>query len=140
MNQITPQPLWLGHAGAVADFRRVFDAGIKALVQLATEELPDQPPRELIYCRIPLVDGTGNRAELLYLAISTVATLVKMRIPTLVYCGAGMSRAPAIAAAALGMVHQEPPEEWLNRVARHHHTDVSPGLWREITGLLPSVR
>ena len=42
--------------------------------------------------------------------------------------------------AALAMVRQEPPEECLKNVVRHHASDVSPGLWSEITGLLPAVR
>ena len=140
MNQIMPYPLWLGHQGAGSDFKQIFDIGIRAVVHLAAEELPAQPPRELIYCRIPLLDGTGNRAELLFLAMSSVATLVKMRMPTLVFAGAGMSRAPALAACALAMIYQEPPQECLRRVVEHHPSDVSPGLWSEATALLPSVR
>jgi hypothetical protein len=140
MNQIAPHPLWVGHAGAAADYRKIFDTGIRALVHLAAEELPAHPPRELIYTRIPLVDGPGNRTDILFLATSTVATLVRLRIPTLVFCGVGMSRSPAIAAAALAMIHQEAPEECLKRVTQHHPSDVSPGLWSEIAGLLPGVR
>ena len=36
-------------------------------------------------------------SPLLSLAVSTVATFVKLRLPTLVCCGMGMSRAPAVA-------------------------------------------
>lgn len=140
MNQIKPHSLWLGHSGEGGDFQQVFNADIKALVHLAAEDAALHPPRDLIYCRVPLVDGGGNRAEALFLAISTVATLLKLRVSTLVFCGAGMSRAPAIAAAALGMVHQEPPEEYLQRVSEHHASDVSAGLWSEVTRLLPAVR
>ena len=136
MNQILPHPLWVGHAGEGRDFRRVFDAGIKALVQLAAEELPSQPPRELLFCRFPLVDGSGNNPEVLYLAIHTVTTLLQKRIPTLLACGAGMSRSPAVAAAALSLAHHEPPEDCLQYVIRYHPGDVSPALWSEITGLL----
>src|SRR5690242_17107834 len=120
MNQIQPYALWVGHAGEGHEFRPMFDAGIKALVQLAAEELPSQPPRELIFCRFPLIDGSGNRLELLSLAISTVAHLIQRHVPTLVSCGGGMSRAPAVAAAALALAHREAPEECLQRVTRHH--------------------
>jgi protein-tyrosine phosphatase len=139
MNQIKPYALWVGHAGEGRDFRQVFDVGIKALVQLAAEELPSQPPRDLIFCRFPLIDGTGNQSELLSLAISTVAQLLQRHLPTLVSCGAGMSRAPAISAAALAVVHRESPEECLERVVRQHPSDVSPGLWTEVTGVLASL-
>ena len=140
MNQILPYPLWLGHAGESRDFKKVFDLGVKAIVQLAAEEPSLQTPRELVFCRFPLLDGPGNRADLLFLAVSTVATLVKMRVPTLVTSGGGISRCPAVAAAALSMVHHEPPETYLEKVLEHHPGDVSPGFWQEITSLLPTLR
>ncbi len=136
MNQIPPYPVWVGHAGEAREYRQLFDAGIKALVTLALEEPPPEPPRELICCRFPLLDGTGNRPEILSLAVNTVATLLRMRLPTLVSCGAGMSRAPAVVAAALALVHQGSPEECLQRVVQYHRADVSPGLWTEVTGLV----
>src|SRR5262245_4634394 len=98
MTQILPYPLWVGHAGEGREFRQVFDAGIKALIQLAAEELPSQPPRELVFCRFPLLDGAGNRPEMLSLSIGTVANLLRRHFPTLITSGAGMSRSPAIAA------------------------------------------
>jgi protein-tyrosine phosphatase len=140
MNQILPYPLWLGHAGEGRDFQKIFDLGVKVLIQLAAEEPSLQTPRELVFCRFPLLDGSGNRAELLFLAVSTVASLIKMRVPTLVACGAGISRCPAVAAAALSMIYHEPPESYLEKVLEHHHADVSPGFWKEITSLLPTLR
>jgi hypothetical protein len=139
MNQIPSYPVWLGHAGEGQEFTKIFDMGIKVLVQLAAEEPPLQPPRELVYCRFPLLDGAGNRAELLFLAVSTVATLLKMRVRTLIVCGPAISRCPAVAAAALAMVHHEPPEKYLQDLLANHHGDVSPGFWNEITSLLPAV-
>jgi protein-tyrosine phosphatase len=136
MNQIRPYPLWLGHAGDGSDFRPVLDAGIQALVHLSREEPAVEPPRELIYCRFPLLDGVGNEADLLNLTISTLASLVKMRIPTLVCCDFGLSRSPALTAAALAVAYHESPEECLQRVAQQHRSDVSPGLWNEITHLM----
>jgi protein-tyrosine phosphatase len=129
----------VGHAGEGSDFRLMFDAGIKALVQLAVEELLQQAPRELICCRFPLLDGSGNGPEILSLAINTVANLIRHHIPTLVACGAGMSRSPAVVAAALSLVHRESPEECLKRVIRAHPGDVSPALWGDIIGILSSA-
>jgi protein-tyrosine phosphatase len=140
MHQIMPHPLWVGHAGSGLDFQPIFDAGIEALIQLAAEEPPSLPPREVICCRIPLVDGGGNREQVLRLAIGTVASLLRLRLPTLVYCGAGLSRAPAIAAAALSLVQGMPPALCLERIAEHHHTDVSTALWHDIMTLLPSLQ
>jgi protein-tyrosine phosphatase len=136
MRQILPHSLWLGHAKDAHDFKQMFDLGINALVQLAVEEPAVQLPRELIYCRFPLVDGQGNEPSLLSLAITTLANLLEKRKSILVCCGAGLSRTPAVAAAALSMVFQEPPDECLKQVVEHHPADVAPGLWQEIKSLL----
>jgi len=111
MHQIKPHLLWAGHAGDGRNLQEIFDQRIRAIVQLALEEPPMQPLRDLIFCRIPLIDGTGNDPVLLNLAIDTVATLLRSRIATLVCCAGGMSRSPAIAAAALSVVEQTPLEE-----------------------------
>jgi protein-tyrosine phosphatase len=140
MQQLTPHLLWLGHLGEGRNFQQLFDAGIKALVELAAEDMPSQPPREMIYCRFPLLDGADNDRAVLYLAVSTTASLLERRLPTLVCCGSGLSRSPAIAAAALSLVYQAPPEESLKQVARQHHTDVSPGLWNQLVSLVDSTR
>ena len=132
MRQILPHHLWLGHAGDGRDFRAILDAGIQAVVQLAAEEPAMQLPRELIYYRFPLVDGIGNDARLLQLAIQSLADLLKAEIASLVCCGGGMSRSPAIAAAALASTGQGSLPDCLENVAVYHRTDVSPGLWTEI--------
>ena len=137
MRQVTPYWLWLGHAGDGRDFPALYDAGIRAVVQLALEEPARRPPRDLVYSRIPLLDGAGNTDDALFLAVRTVADLLRRRMPTLVCCGAGMSRAPAVVAAALALVEQAPPEDCLRRLAEQHHpTDVAPGLWNELLQLL----
>jgi protein-tyrosine phosphatase len=132
MRQILPHLLWLGHAGDGRDLRRVLEARIEALVDLAREEPPLATHRELIYCRFPLEDGTDNPPALLRLAIRTVADLLAAKVPTLVFCGAGMSRAPAIAATALAAYLGRPPEECLVLLKEHGPADVSPGLWQDV--------
>ncbi len=138
MRQIFPHPLWLGHAGDGRDFRLVLDTGVQAVVQLAAEEPPLELPRELIYCRFPLLDGPGNDPKHLFLATQTVANLLDKRVPVLVCCGAGMSRSPAIAAAALAMVYRKSPDDCLKQVAEHHAADVVPWLWSEVKTFLGS--
>jgi len=140
MRQIPPHPLWLGHAGDGRDYRRILDAGIQAVVQLAEEEPPLQPPRELVYCRFPLIDGPGNDPKVLHLAVTTVASLLGREVPTLVCCGAGMSRSPAVAAAALAVAFRRDPDECLKQVAEHHPADVLPGLWGEVRNILQAGR
>jgi hypothetical protein len=140
MNQILPHGLWVGHAGDAGDMRRLFDLGVEAVVELAVEEPPAVLARELIACRFPLVDGPGNRVTLVSLAIQTLAALLRARVPTLVCCGNGMSRSPALAAAALSVAFGETPEDCLKTVVLHHPGDVSPGLWNEITQVLATAR
>jgi hypothetical protein len=136
MNRVPPFPLWLGHAGDGRDLRRLYDLEIRARVELAAEEPPAPASRDLIVCRFPLVDGAGNGAAVLELAVRTLALLIKARVPSLVCCGAGMSRAPAVAACALALAEGGPPDEWLRRVTEHHPADVMPGLWRDTVGAL----
>jgi protein-tyrosine phosphatase len=132
MNQIPPHLLWIGHAGDGRDYRRLLDVGIEAVVQIAIEEPPLQPPRELIYLRFPLRDGADNPDGLLELAVDALAALIRQRVRTLVCCGAGTSRSPAISAVAVGLVTGEPVEEALKRVLTSRPGDVSPALWEQL--------
>ena len=132
MHQIEPYQLWVGHAGDGRALQEALDRGIRAIVQLAMADLPLQPPRELVYCRIPLLDGAGNDPGLLQLAVNNVAALLRQGTPTLVCCGAGMSRSPAIVAAALSIVEQADVDECLKRVTSRDGADVSPGFWEEV--------
>jgi protein-tyrosine phosphatase len=135
MNQILPHPLWIGHAGDGRDYRRLLDLGIRAVVQLAIEEPPLQPPRELVYLRFPLRDGADNSDAILEMAIGALASLIRQRVPTLVCCGAGMSRSPAVAAFAVSLVTGESAEDVLEGVLTGRPGDVSPGLWDELKRL-----
>jgi hypothetical protein len=140
MRQIEPHALWLGHAGDGRDPRAILDAGIQAVVQLAAEEPDLELPRDLIFCRFPLIDGPSNDLKLLDLATTTVANLLEKNVPLLVCCGGGMSRSPAIAAAALAMVYQEQPDDCLKQIAEHHPADVVPGLWFDVKRILDRQR
>ena len=132
MFQVPDYNLWLGNGGDVRNPRQVLDAGIAALVELGAEEPIVAMPRDLIYCRFPLVDGPGNATDLLRLSIQTIVVLLRANVPTLIYCNAGISRSPAIAAAALALVLQKKPEETLRRLADLHPLDVTPALWHEV--------
>ena len=106
-------------------------------MQVAAEEPPLSPPRDVIYLRFPLVDGSGNPPSTLILAVGAVEGLIRLRVPTLVCCGMGLSRSPAVAAMALASVRQEPPDDVLRMLADRHPVDVSPGFWREIRSIKP---
>src|SRR5687767_11569976 len=125
MRQILPHALWLGNAADGRDYRAMLDAGVAAVVQIAAEEPALQPPRDLIYCRYPLVDSPGNEPKLVELAVTAVVNLLEKRVPLLLCCGMGMSRTPALAAIAMALVYQETPEECLQRIAEHFPSDVA---------------
>src|SRR5208283_2217360 len=132
VRQVPGYSLWLGHVGDMRDLRSVLSAGILAVVDLAVNEPPATVTRELVYLRFPLLDGSGNPTWLLRSAIETVAGLLRTRTPTLVYCAAGMSRTPCIAAAAIALVRHCPLTEALTLVSASGPADVSPGLWAEV--------
>jgi hypothetical protein len=133
---IEPHSLWLGHAGDARDPGAALAHGLTALIDLAVNEPPAAITRELTYCRFPLVDGPGNPPWLLRAAVETTARLLRDGVPTLVRCSMGMSRSPAIAAAAVSMISGRAPEECLAEVLRSGAADVSPGLWREVVAVL----
>jgi protein-tyrosine phosphatase len=138
MNQIQPYVLHVGHGGDGQDFKALFGAGVRAVVQLAWEDAPVLLPRELIVCRIPLSDGPGNRPELLRLAIATILQLLHEQVSVLVCCGSGVSRAPALSAAALARYTGKPLSACLQEVTRHRHADVQPGLYEDLEAILAS--
>ncbi len=138
MRHVPGYSLWLGHVGDVRDLDRIHASGILAVVNLAINEPPASVSRELVYCRFPLIDGMGNPDWLIRAAVETVACLLRSETPTLVYCGAGMSRSPCIAAAAIARLRGCSASEGLAVALQSAAADVSSGLWAEIQGILSS--
>jgi protein-tyrosine phosphatase len=132
VRKIAGFPLWLGHAGDVRDLAKLMEAGISAVVCVVANEPPLALSRELVYCRFPLVDGGGNPGWLLKAAVETVAALLRSGSPTLLHCSAGISRSPAIGAAAIALVSGCSFAEGLVAATESGGTDISPGLWAEI--------
>lgn len=83
MRKVADLPLWIGTARDARDMRVVLDLGIEAVVDLAMDELPVHPTRELMYLRFPLVDGEGNPAWLLRAAVDALTGLLTAGVPTL---------------------------------------------------------
>lgn len=132
MREAITNALWLGNAMDARNISAVLELGIVAVVDLALEEPPIQFPRDIVYCRIPLVDGSGNRPEIIRAAVDLTASLIDSRVPTLVACGAGMSRSPIIVAAALARVDGRSLEQALDVITMGVPHDVSTSLWAEI--------
>jgi hypothetical protein len=140
MRQIAGYQLWLGHVGDARDLRTILDRGIVVMIDLAVNEPPATVNHEMTYCRFPIVDGDGNPDWLLRTAIETTAGLIRDDTPTLVFCSAGMSRSPAIAAAAISVAEVRPPHECLEMVAQSGAHDVLPGLWRDVCRVVEGVK
>jgi hypothetical protein len=132
MRQIDELSLWIGTARDARDLKMVLGQGIKAIIDLAVEEPPVQPPRELVYLRFPLVDGDGNPQWLLRNLLTTVEGLILTRVPTLLACAGGVSRSPAIAALAASRFAGIEPVDALKRLREHGPIDVSPTLWQDL--------
>jgi hypothetical protein len=132
MREVIAGKFWVGNAGDVRDVRRVLSSGVAAVIDLAIEESPATFPRDIIYCRIPLLDGPDNPPARLHLAITTASALIKARIPTLIACGGGMSRAPTVAAAALAHAKGSDLQQALAEVLGTGPRDLAPGLWADI--------
>ncbi len=140
MQQITPYSLWLGHIGDVNRPEQISQAGIQALVDLADNEKPTLVFRDLVYCRIPIVDGAGNAEWLLRLAVETVAALLRANVSTLVFCSAGLSRSPSIAAASISSVEGKPLAFGLARLRGAGSFDISPALWSNLEAIFDDHR
>ena len=136
MIEVHPPLLWIGHAFDRQGHRALFDAGIDAVVDVAWEERPATLPREMLYCRVPLLDGGGNDSTRLQLAVSLVVQLLRAETKLLVACSAGMSRSPTIAAFALSVWLGETPEASLQRIAHHKAFDIKAELWRDLTAAI----
>ena len=129
MHEVIAGKLWIGNAGDARDVPRALNTGIKAIVDVAMEEPPVVYPRDITYCRFPLVDGAGNPENRLQVAIRTAGALIRSGIPTLIACGGGMSRAPSIAAAALAHATGIELHQALREVIGAGPRDVAPALW-----------
>jgi len=127
MREILPNQIWIGNAGDGHIPERL----LAAVINLAAEESSPVLPRSMVYCHFPLVDGAPDDPT----AIQTAATLLKNQVPTLVYCGEGMCRSPAVVAAALSIVRGGSPDEKLKRIVAGHPHDVSPHLWEAVCGV-----
>jgi hypothetical protein len=134
MHEILPNQLWIGNAGDGRDPECLLRAGVVAVINLAAEEPSPVLPRSMVYCHFPLTDGAPDDETILRMAIQTVVTLLKSQVLTLVYCGEGMSRSPAVVAAALSIVQGGSPEEKLKEIVAGHPHDVSPHLWEAVCG------
>ena len=132
IREIHPDHLFIGNATDARDLRLLYDNRIAAVVDLAINELPAQLARDMMYFRVPIVDGNGNSNATVDMAIRCVVMLIENDIRTMVACSAGMSRSPAIAAAAIALATGRLPDECLAAIVTDSPHDVSPILWSRV--------
>ena len=132
MRHIPDYSLWLGHAGDARDRHELLRLGVGAVVDLAVEEPPAVAGHEMVYCRFPVLDGAENPPWLVRAAIEMTATLLRQKVPTLVACSSGVSRAPAVAAAALVQLGRPSLQDALLYLAQFGRCDVTAGLLQDI--------
>lgn len=132
MYEIFPSRLWAGNIRDARDVRNVLNLGVEAIVDLACNEMPVTVPRDITYLRFPVIDATGNSPQLLRLAVETTVTLIGNEIPVFVFCSAGISRTPAILAAAIAIARRRDADTVLKELGEQMPHDVLPGLWNEV--------
>jgi len=132
IREIYPDRLFIGNAMDARDLQLLYDNRIAAVVDLAVNESPAQLARDMIYFRLPMIDGDGNTDALIETAIRCVVMLVQNEIRAMVACSAGMSRSLAIAAAAMAVVDGRSPEDRLDAIVAGAPHDVSPILWSRV--------
>jgi protein-tyrosine phosphatase len=135
MIELPPNSLWLGHALDAREPRDLYEAGIKAVVDLAYAEPPAVLPRDFIHCRFPLVDGGGNKPAVLKLALQTVVNLLGASLPVLVACSAGLSRSPTIVAFALAAHLHCQPEEVVLQISELKSLEINGALWNDVSAV-----
>ena len=132
MRKIHSELLWTGNARDARTPQELFATGISAVVDLAYEESPAELPRQMVYCRFPIVDGAGNDPSLLRLALLTTVELLKSRTPAIVACSAGMSRSPTVAICALALHLNQSPESVLGSVNEKSSFELHGDLWTDV--------
>jgi len=135
MQQITPFSLWIGTVGDLRDLCRLHDLGIRAVVQLAYEELPIALTRDFVTYRFPLLDGADNDADVLQLAIASLTQLLERKFATLICCQAGRSRSPGIASAALARLTGAPLLECVRQITAIRPCLIHPALLAQLQTL-----
>jgi len=140
MHEIHPNLLWLGNASDVREPIPLFEAGISAVVDLAAEESPALLPRQFIYCRFPLLDGSGNTASVLLNCIQTIVDFLDTKTRTLVACSAGMSRSPVITSFALAAFLGQSPDQVVKRIGTIRSLELKSDLWKDASNVFSQVR
>jgi hypothetical protein len=140
VREVIPGRLWIGNARDARHVRDVLQRGIAAIIDLAIDEPPITFPRDVFYCRAPLLDGEGNAAARLNAVLRLASSLITDRVPSLIACSGDMSRSPVLAAGALALAHGGEVDEALRTVLSEGPCDLSPGFWTAVIASVHTIR
>ena len=136
MQNLIDSILWQGNARDAREIHQVLALGVQAIVDLAENESPVTFPRDVIVLRYPIADGSGNPAWLLRSIIRSLCGLLENKIPTFIYCSAGMSRSPTLAAAAISRLRAMSLDLAITQFFNEPKFDISPALWNDVRDLI----
>lgn len=140
MRQIHGTSFWIGNGGDLRNPASIFDNGIEAVIDVAAEEPVPSLSRSLLSIRLPLADDGSNETWKVELALRTAAHLLRLEVPTLIACSAGLSRSLCVAAGAIAVVRKIDASQSLAEVISSGPADISPGLWSQVACLISVPR
>lgn len=132
VSQITPQ-LHVGGQYRRRGWKRLAARGITAVVNLRSEfddnDAGIAPPR---YLHLPTLDDTPPTLEQLEKGVAFIASEIARGGGVYIHCGAGVGRAPALAAAYLVSTGMTPDEAWATIRARRPFIRLKPAQEKQI--------
>lgn len=115
MDEIYPR-LYLSPQIREEDHEAMERHGIESVVKLTYWEADDAYPEGIELFEYPMVDSPRHRRETFVDAVLTTIDLLDRGDRTLVHCKAGLSRSPAVATTAIGLMEGIDFDDALARV------------------------
>ena len=135
--EVLKDGLYFGNASKARDLQALHQAEIAAVVDVAYEESPAALSRDIIYHRIPLIDGETNDPTFVQAAILVTEQSLRLNLRTLVCCSAGMSRSPTIAVVAAARFTGQKTDDVLTKVLEKTSLGIHPGFWNSAAAATP---
>jgi protein-tyrosine phosphatase len=130
-SEVTPI-LWVGNYLNGAELAMVNPRDFRAVLNVSTEG-PYRKAPGIAYLAVPFGDGAGVPPELLTICMDFLMFQYETGKKTLVHCAAGVSRAPATAAAFMHISGQMPFDAALNHIKKRRpivqpHPDIATSI------------
>lgn len=125
MRQIVPDHLGIGNAIDVWDALYLLVASIEPVVVVAYEVPLVVLTRDIVHCRFPSIDESGNR-PIARCRDRKSCEPIRRHVSRPVRCVTGMSRSPEIVTVALGIVRNDSPDNCVRELITRNPHEVSP--------------